>query len=358
MAGPDANASRASAQSSGALAARWETSAPSSVTRQWIALVPPLTAAVYPLLLMLFHAMIGAPDTQRSGSDIAIAGIALLLAFSAPVAGIAVAQLPCIATRARRVALLSVAAPSLYVFLGVVQALVSSPIPDPWVWCVIWTLAAASTFTKPEPGEAVAGTRPTVTRWRVAHGISATIVLAYVLFHLGNHLAGWLGQDVHAAVMEVGRKVYRAGLLEPLLVLAFLFQAVSGLYLAFRWSHARQDAFRTFQIASGVFLSVFILGHMNSVFVYARTYLGIPTDWAFATGAPTGLIHDPWNIRLVPHYALGVFFVLGHLFAGLRVVLDAHGYRPNGARRVMQGGLVLSAAVAAAIIAAMCGARI
>ena len=96
--------------------------------------------------------------------------------------------------------------------------------------------------------------------------------------------------------MDVGRKVYRAGLLEPLLVLAFLFQAVSGLYLAWRWSHARQDAFRTFQIASGVFLSVFILGHMNSVFVYARTYLGIPTDWAFATGAPTGLIHDPWNI--------------------------------------------------------------
>ncbi len=177
-------------------------------------------------------------------------------------------------------------------------------------------------------------------------------------FHLGNHLAGRLGQDVHAAVMDVGRKVYRAGLLEPLLVLAFLFQAVSGLYLAWRWSHARQDAFRTFQIASGVFLSVFILGHMNSVFVYARTYLGIPTDWRLRRAHRQASYTTHGISPLVPHYALGVFFVLGHLFAGLRGVLNAHGYRPKAARRVMQGGLMLSAAVAAAIIAAMCGARI
>lgn len=358
MARPDTHAGLARAQSASALATSRDTSTPRWMGRHGIALVPPLVAAVYPFLLMLFHEMIGALASQRSGFDTAIAGTALLLAFSAPMAGIAVAQLPGIATRARRVAYLSVAAPSLYVFLGVVQALVGSPIPDPWVWCVLWTLAAASTFAKPVAGEAVAGTRPNVTRWRVAHGISAVIVLAYVLFHLGNHLAGWLGPDYHAAVMDVGRKVYRAGLLEPVLVLAFLFQAVSGLYLAWRWSHARQDAFRTFQIASGVVLSVFIVGHMNSVFVYARTFLGIPTDWAFATGAPAGLIHDPWNIRLVPHYALGVFFVLGHVFAGLKVVLNAHGFSPVAGNRVMRIGLVFSAAVAAAIIAAMCGARI
>ncbi len=30
--------------------------------------------------------------------------------------------------------------------------------------------------------------------------------------------------------------------------------------------------------ASGVYLAAFILGHMNSVFVYARMHLGIPTD--------------------------------------------------------------------------------
>jgi hypothetical protein len=48
---------------------------------------------------------------------------------------------------------------------------------------------------------------------------------------------------------------------------------------------------------------------MNSIFfIFARTYLGIDTGWDLATGAPTGLVKDPWNIRFVPHYWLGVFF--------------------------------------------------
>ena len=58
---------------------------------------------------------------------------------------------------------------------------------------------------------------------------------------------------------------------------------------------------------------------MNSVFIFARTYLGIDTGWDFATGAPTGLVRDHWNIRLGPHYWLAVFFVLAHLAAGMRV---------------------------------------
>jgi hypothetical protein len=37
------------------------------------------------------------------------------------------------------------------------------------------------------------------------------------------------------------------------------------------------------------------------------------------TGAPAGLVKDAWNIRLVPHYWLGVFFVLAHLATGARV---------------------------------------
>ena len=41
---------------------------------------------------------------------------------------------------------------------------------------------------------------------------------------------------------------------------------------------------------------------MDSVFLFARTYLGIDTGWGFATGAPTGIVKDPWNIRLLPHY--------------------------------------------------------
>jgi hypothetical protein len=319
--------------------------------------IAPLAAAGYPFLLMLFHVLVGSPGATPQVIDITGAAFVLLLSFAAPVVGIAVACRPLIHTGFRRLAYFSVVAPTLYVFLGVVQTLLGSPIPDPWVWCVLWLAAVfcANRFTGSEARPAVS---PGLGKWRVAHGVSAVILCIYVFFHLGNHLAGLIGPSAHAAVMDVGRSVYRARFVEPVLVAAFLFQIVSGLYLTWRWSETRHDFFRTFQIASGAYLSLFILGHMNSVFIYARLYLGIPTDWNFATGAPTGLIHDSWNIRLLPHYALGVFFVLGHLVAGLRVVLNAHGVHRRVVTRIWFAGVAVSGAIAAAIIAGMCGVRI
>jgi hypothetical protein len=167
-----------------------------------------------------------------------------------------------------------------------------------------------------------------------------------------------IGPDAHAAVMKIGRVVYRSRMGEPLLVAAMLFQVGTGLFLAWRWSAAPQGFYRTFQVASGAYLSLYIVGHMNSVFIYARSFLGIPTDWNFAIGAPTGVIHDAWNIRLLPHYALGAFFVLSHLASGLRVVLIAHGVDRRAANRLWGAGVALSALVSAAIIAGMCGVRI
>jgi hypothetical protein len=179
-----------------------------------------------------------------------------------------------------------------------------------------------------------------------------------VAFHLTNHLFGLIGPDAHAAVMKIGRIVYRSAVGEPVLVAAMLFQVGTGLFLAWRWSVAAHDFQRTYQVASGAYLSVFILGHMNSVFIYARSFLGIPTDWNFAIGAPTGLIRDAWNIRLLPHYALGAFFVLSHLASGLRVLLIAHGIDQRNADRLWRICVAVSAIVAAAIIAGMCGVRI
>jgi hypothetical protein len=97
---------------------------------------------------------------------------------------------------------------------------------------------------------------------------------------------------------------------------------------------------------------------MNSVFVFARLYLGVDSDWAFATGAPSGLTKDAWNIRLVPHYGLGVFFVLSHLAAGARVLMLSHGVTRRHADRFMIGGATAAGLVAFAIVFGMCGARL
>lgn len=320
-------------------------------------LTPALAALGYPFLLNLFHFVVGPPGTQLSAPAIATASIVFGLALAIPALGVVFAIRTDAVTVARRLAYASVATPTMYVFLGVLQTMAGSPLPDEVVWCMLW-LAAGIWVWRRLRSPATHLPKPSVARWRVTHGAMGAIILLYVGFHIINHLFGLMGPEAHAALMNLGRRVYRAPLIEPLLVALMLCQVASGLYLARRWSASALDFQKTFQVASGFYLSIFILGHMNSVFLYARTVRGIPTDWAFATGAPTGLIHDAWNIRLVPHYLLGVFFVLAHLSSGLRAVMIAHGVDRRMADRVWLGLTSVSAVISIAIIAGMCGGRI
>ena len=322
----------------------------------YLALAPAAAAICYPFLLRAFHAVVGTQAITPAPLTIVGATLILAVAFVVPFLSLALACRRDADPGALRLAYAGAAAPTLYVFLGVVQALLHSPINDEIVWCVLWLAIAIWSQTTRNP--VVAATSPTVGRWRIVHGMTAAVLSLYVAFHLTNHLFGLIGPDAHAAVMKFGRVVYRSRVGEPLLVAAMLFQIGTGLFLAWRWSASPQGFHRTYQVGSGAYLSLYILGHMNSVFIYARSFLGIPTDWNFAIGAPTGLIHDAWNIRLLPHYALGAFFVLSHLASGLRVVLIAHGVARRAANRLWGAGVAISAVISAAIIAGMCGVRI
>lgn len=319
--------------------------------RRIVHLVPVFAAMLYPFILRAFHQSVTIPSLRW------VAPILLAVAFAVPLLGFAFAMRMQSSASLRRLAFASVVAPTLFVFLGVVQALVSSSVPDEWPWLAIWSGLAILAWAQ---SRSDAGENPIedIGGWRVVHGVSGAVVLVYVLFHIANHLIGLIGPVAHAAVMDFGRHVYRAPFVEPLLVGLLLLQVGSGLRLAWHWSTRQTDFYRTFQVASGFYMAVFVLGHMNTVFVYARSFLGIQTDWAFATGAPTGLIYDAWNIRLVPHYTLGVFFVLAHLVSGLRIVLIAHGVGERTANRIWHVGALLSLVVAIAIISGMCGLRL
>src|SRR5262249_51819642 len=288
------------------------------------------------------------------------------LAFAVPilallaVMSLAAVDCPTVAQRrARHVALVAVAAPPSFVFLGVVLTMLHSPIPDTWIWVAAWAAAGASVALADNKSP----TRPTpaaAPSWlRVAHGISALcIVLLFLALHITNHLFFVEGRADYMVIMKLFRHVYREAVVQPIVVALFLSQVASGLYLAMCRVSTPMDTFRTFQVASGVFLAFYILGHMNSVFIFARAYQGIDTDWGFATGAPAGLVKDAWNIRLVPHYGLAIFFVLAHLFSGLRVILLTHGVRKTIADRTMIGGGVAAAAVAGLIMLGMSGVRV
>jgi len=326
------------------------------------------TAAIYPWILDAFHwAVTPSPDViptaTVSTAAIVMAALLLIAAFAVPLVNLYIAGCPQQAPtqnaqniRARRFALFAVTAPTVYVFFGVLTYMGGSKIPDTWIWTPAWLLFG---YLASRSTNAVITNQPSPSsRLRVAHGIAGSIAAIYVLFHIFNHLVGLIGPEAHAQVMDIGRIVYRAEIVEPLLVTVMLFQIFSGLRLVWTWSETSEDRYRMFQIASGVFMSVFILGHMNSVFIFARTWLDIPTDWAFATGLPTGLIHDAWNIRLLPHYALGVFFVLAHLVSGLRVVMLAHDIKVSVANGLWWGGLILSAVISTAVILGMTGLRL
>ena len=313
-------------------------------------------ALAYPWTLRLFHEAIVAQPRS------VVPAIWLILAFALPLSCLVFAWrhaersgdvLPVV----RRVAFVALAAPPLFVSTGVVSSLIHSPLPDLWAWSILWLAlgvgaAVVSSKGQPRPPGVMTG------RLRVAHGVSALAILLFLAFHLTNHLFGLFGPVTHAQVMAIGRVVYRSRFVEPVFVAILLFQVASGAKLAWRWSARPLDAAGVLQVGSGAYLAAFILTHLNSAFVSTRWVHNIPTDWAWATGAPDGLLMDAWNIRLLPHYALGVFFVIAHVFCGLRTVLLAHGVRPSAANRLWASGLLCAGGVSLLITAALCGLRI
>jgi hypothetical protein len=60
----------------------------------------------------------------------------------------------------------------------------------------------------------------------------------------------------------------------------------------------------------------------------------------------------------VPHYWLGVFFVLAHLAAGARVVIMAQGVSKAFADRFMASGATATGIIATVIMLGMCGMRV
>jgi hypothetical protein len=329
-------------------------------------LAPPLAALLYPFALKGFNASVTRIAEGASTLSWLSAAVCLALAFAVPLiamrAAMSLSEIgrPTAAQlRAKRTALLAVAAPTLFTFLGVVLSMLHDPVPDTWFWVACWAIALALLLRSANDASAELASRPVPAPLRVAHGVSAlALVIIFLALHIANHLMFPAGEGTYDTVMKAFRHVYRTDILQPLVVALFLFQVGTGLFFVWRLTAAPGDRFRTFQIASGVYLAFYVLGHMDSVFIFARTYLGIDTGWGFATGAPAGLIKDPWNIRLVPHYWLGAFFVLAHLVAGARTVMMVHGVSKTFADRFMVGGAVVAGVIATVIMLGMCGMRV
>jgi hypothetical protein len=67
-----------------------------------------------------------------------------------------------------------------------------------------------------------------------------------------------------------------------------------------------------------------------------------------------GLLHDAWNVRLIPHYSLAVWALFIHLGCGLRGVLLSYRTPVSTANASAWGMVGLGAAIAATVILSMC----
>ena len=203
-------------------------------------LAAPLAALIYPFTLKGFNASVTMITSAGANGGalpwITAAAISLLIAFAVPTIALLMAMsfakitAPTAAeVRAKRVALLAVAAPTIFTFVGVVLYMLGDPIPDSWALVVFWAVVAVMVARADNKTLARTTVAPVLAGLRVAHGVSALAIVAiFLALHITNHLTGLAGPTTYDAVMKVFRHVYRTELLQPVLVALFFFQIATG----------------------------------------------------------------------------------------------------------------------------------
>jgi hypothetical protein len=256
--------------------------------------------------------------------------------------------------RARSIAHLAFATPSLYVGFANVGGVLHAPSAVPIAWLVFWTLVAMIVLLGPRPSStAVAVTPVAHRRLAVAHGVSAlAILLLFVGPHIGNHLAGFWNGSVHIEIMNAARHVYRDDIVQPILLALIGFQILSGTALVRRRMRMPSDILGTVQTMCGVYIGVYFLAHMSAVF--AARHAGIDTNWTWLTRQNNSMIGSLSNLRLIAHYWVGPIAIVAHVACGLRMVLLQHDISPAMANRLalalITAGVVASSLILAALL--------
>lgn len=304
----------------------------------WARMAPALVALLYPALVW---------------AGPAISPLFLATCLIVPAVGVVGVRRSSFSyPRSRNVALLAVAAPAMYSWLGgLLDFQRALPLTSLAVWYLVWpSLAVVAGRERSRPFTPRA---PRPSRLAFAHGCSAGVISLFAVAHLANHLAALAGGEFHITVMAALRTIYRARPAEAVLLAAVAFQGLSGLRLLRPHAERGTSWWDTAQTASGAYLAVFFLSHLTAA-LRARWLRGIDTNWRWLTA--DSMLTDPWSVRLAPYYFLAVVAFGVHAGLGLRYVLRARGWSPATADRA---GLALPAVAivaSVAIMAALLGA--
>ena len=256
--------------------------------------------------------------------------------------------------RARCVALLAFATPSLYVGFENVGGVLRASSVVAIAWLVFWTLMAMIALVGSRPSSAASAISPVGhRRLAAAHGVSAlAILLLFVGPHIGNHLAGFWSGSVHTEIMNAARRVYRDDIVQPVLLALIGFQILSGTALVRRRMRMPSDFLGTVQTMSAVFVGVYFLAHMTAVF--ATRHAGTDTNWIWLTRPNDSMLVSLSNLRLIAHYWVGPIAIVAHVACGLRMVLLQRDISPATTNRIalalITAGVVTSSIILAALL--------
>lgn len=350
-------------------------SADLAASRLW--LVPVLAAICFPLFLRGAYGSMQVYDAAATKLDRLAAGFMFAVALTAAFAGPLIAALwaghiarsstgSAAEVRAYRLAHLAFAVPPLFTafgvyasILGIVSGVSGFGGLDFAAWVVFW-LGLGLYCALPERRKAPIETRPPSRTLATTHGVLALVVLLLFLIpHIDNHLLALWSPALHTRAMKLLEIVYRAAVVEPVLVLFMLLLAATGLTLAWRHTAIQGDSYRRVQTLTGVYLAAFIVSHLTAIFILARGLSGVHTnEWAYVSAAPLGMLRDPWSVRLIPHYAMAVWAVVTHVGLGLRGVLRAHGFAERLGNSVVKAMSVIGAIISIIIMVAVNGVHL
>jgi hypothetical protein len=322
--------------------------------------VPPLVGAtIYPALILTFQSAVSGYRESGSLPTAALALLLMLMATSVP----AMALTALLRMRrhdgpalTRGVLYLTGAIPSLFSLTYSLTGMAGVREYLLVIWIALWVVAGLALYLRDGSSRPISHSAG-VTKLRVTHGAAALVfLLAFLVAHVINHdLALW-SVSLHGEAMNWLRLWYRSAWVEPVLLGLLLVMICTGVPMVAHHSRARMDVFRTVQLATGVYIGVFLCSHVLAVLSQRR--LGVETDWVFAAGPDSLLDGRGLRGRLIPHYLLGSLSLIVHVACGLRMVLLQHGIAKVTGDRAFFGLATLGAVVAASSLVALLGFHI
>lgn len=149
---------------------------------------------------------------------------------------------------------------------------------------------------------------------RQAHLRVALFLGVFLGVHFATHFAALGGVESHAAMLDMGRAVYRVPLVEGVLVAALGLQVMLGVTLVRRMARwPGGGGWRRAQKWSGIVLAVFIVLHTSAA-LGSRWLFGLDTNFYWAAGT---LTLAPLKYGFAPYYSAAVIALVTHVLAAL-----------------------------------------